>query len=256
MKLFIAWAGDHVLRELDRMAMRSDAEGIRRATRSIERGNETIKSWLEATDGQIISMDNAGGRAQMQADYLHELEGMRDRYREIVGAAASVGIGSAVAEAEIALKAARLRGGDRALIFTPQMQDELSQNADKLPLLDKSEGVPIEQAIASFAKENRHLQEPTKARFECAPATAMFNRHLDQHGYPGARMASIPAYMLPTHYGDKPNATHYAHVATEHNGKIYDWTARQYNPHAPFPLVYDLSSLPEAAQQYVHEKSG
>lgn len=140
--------------------MRSDAEGIRRAARSIERGNETLKSWLEATDGQVISMDNSGGRAQMQADHLHELEGLRDRYREIVGTSASIGIGSTVGEAEIAVKAARVRGGDRALIFSPQMENELSDNVEKLKMLDKAEPEDLDKAEGPKSPTISKPQQP------------------------------------------------------------------------------------------------
>lgn len=159
MKLYIAWSGDRITKDLDGMAMRDDAEGMRRAGRSIERGNDTLRSWLEASDGQSILIDSHGGRAQIQADHLHELEQMRDRYREIVGTSASMGIGSSMSEAEIALKAARLRGGNRALIYTPSMQEELEKGKDRLETLDKAEG-PIKPTVNSPATPVAEQGEP------------------------------------------------------------------------------------------------
>lgn len=153
MKLFIAWSGDDIDDELARMAIHNDEDGLRKANHAIEQGNNTFKSWLESTDGQIITIDSDGGRAVIQGAHLHELEDMRDRYKEIVGVAASIGIGSSIAEAEISLKVAKLRGGNRALIYTPYMGEELQNNKDKVESLDKTDPATPRQPTVVHTKQ-------------------------------------------------------------------------------------------------------
>lgn len=108
--------------------------------------------------------------------------------------------------------------------------------------------------IDQFADERAYLKDPIKARFECGYIAPVFNDALRAAGISGAMQISIPAFMLPELYGSRVNATHYSHVATLLNNTIYDWTARQYSPQCPFPLVYKLRDLPKEAQRYIDDR--
>ena len=120
-----------------------------------------------------------------------------------------------------------------------------------------SGGIPA-HIVDKFAKENeKEFGHAKGAEHNCPVATGMFNQHLEEHGIKGARMASIPAFDLMDRYGagkSIPSAAHHGHVASEHNGVIYDWTARQYDPKAPFPLTYRVADLPKHVQQYIEER--
>ena len=112
--------------------------------------------------------------------------------------------------------------------------------------------------VEKFAAENhKEFGHAKGAEHNCPVATGMFNQHLAAHGIKGARMASIPAFDLLDRYGagkTEASAAHHGHVASEHNGVIYDWTARQYDPKAPFPLTYKVKDLPKRAQEYIASK--
>jgi len=91
-------------------------------------------------------------------------------------------------------------------------------------------------------------------KIRCRFASAAFVSFLREKGFPGGKIASNPAFMLPGMCGPKPNATYYGHVAAAYRGWIYDWTARQYVPSNPFPLMYQITSLSKDAQAYIRSK--
>lgn len=121
MNVFIAWDGDHIGRQVGRASLADDAEGLRRISQSIDLGNAVWKSWVESHGGSIVSMGGDEGRAEIPADYLDELPKIRDQYAGAVGSSVSVGIGNKLSEADRALVAAKLRGGDRIEFYTDEV---------------------------------------------------------------------------------------------------------------------------------------
>lgn len=127
MNVFIAWDGDHIGRQVGRASLADDAEGLRRISQSIDHGNEIWKSWVESHGGNIVSMGGDEGRAEVPADYLDELPKIRDQYAGAVGSTVSVGIGNKLSEADRALVAAKLRGGDRIEFYTEEVQQIIEE---------------------------------------------------------------------------------------------------------------------------------
>lgn len=129
MNVFIAWDGDHIGRQVGRASLNDDAEALRRISQAIDHGNAIWKSWVESHGGSIVSMGGDEGRAEMPADYLDELPKIREQYQGAVGSTVSVGVGIKLSEADRALIAAKLRGGDRIEFYTDEV-NQIVANAE------------------------------------------------------------------------------------------------------------------------------
>jgi hypothetical protein len=125
MKVLIAWDGDHIGREVGRASLADDVEGLRRISQAIDLGNNTWRSWIVMNGGSVISMGGDEGRAEILAEKLPELPKIREQYAEAVGASVSVGVGTKLSEADRALIVAKLRGGNRIVLYTDDLEDEI-----------------------------------------------------------------------------------------------------------------------------------
>lgn len=149
MKVIIAWDGDHIGREVGRASLADDVDGLRRISQSIDLGNRIWASWVTMNGGSIISFGGDEGRAEILAEKLAELPKVRDQYATAVQSSVSVGVGTKLSEADRALLCAKLRGGDRIVLYTPEIEQEIEASqkkdrseADKLAdeYLNKAEG--------------------------------------------------------------------------------------------------------------------
>lgn len=129
--VYVAWDGDHIGRRVGRLSLADDEEGLRRVSRDIERGNALLSAWVAEVGGSVISAGGDEGRARVPADALEALEVARRRYEQVVGAPASVGVGVRLSQADRALLAAKLRGGDRVVFHTDEVTRELEEAEKK-----------------------------------------------------------------------------------------------------------------------------
>lgn len=131
MDLFIAWDGDHIGRQVGQLALDDDEEGLRRVSQAIDHGNQVWASWVQERMGAMISFGGDEGRARVPTEALGELERIRGLYSSAVGATVSVGVGLRLSEADKALLVAKLRGGDKILLWTPELAEDLEQLEDR-----------------------------------------------------------------------------------------------------------------------------
>lgn len=127
MNIFLAWDGDHIGREVGKASLADNVEELRRISQAIDHGNEIWKSWVLLCGGSIISYGGDEGRAEIPADKASEIAKIRDQYAGAVGSTVSVGIGMKLSEADQALLAGKLRGGDRILFYTPELAEEIAK---------------------------------------------------------------------------------------------------------------------------------
>lgn len=127
MKVLLAWDGDNVGRLVGRASLADDTEAVRRISQSIDRGNEIWKSWVIMNGGSIISMGGDEGRAEILAEHLSELPKIRIQYSGAVGSSVSVGVGTKLSEADRALMAAKIRGGDQIVLYDEDVDEELAE---------------------------------------------------------------------------------------------------------------------------------
>lgn len=139
MKVYVAFDGDHIGRMIGRMALADKPEEVRKLSQSIDRGNEIWRSWAMAQGGSIISIGGDEGRLEVEADHLTELPKIRTQYKTAVGSTVSVGVGLKVSEADKALLAAKVRGGDQIQLYTEEVEDIISE------LEEKTEGAKLQE---------------------------------------------------------------------------------------------------------------
>lgn len=225
MRIYIAWDGDHVGRQVGQMAIRDDVESLRRVMRAIESGNDAWRSWLEVHGGSIITCLGDEGRAQMPGNLLEDLDNMRDRYKDLVGATVSVGIGTELSEAERALVTAKIRGGDRALIYTPSMKEEIAASRQQKPeALDDTYFVKAEDF-----EDLEKLIGDIKAGSLLSPEAFALGPHEDTFDYshvlsPAHQAAGYGLHVQQTPWkdeemqGQRPGARHFDAIL-HHKGK-------------------------------------
>jgi hypothetical protein len=127
MKVIIAWDGDHIGREVGRASLADDVEGLRRVSQAIDAGNKIWESWVTMNGGSIISFGGDEGRAEILAEKLAELPKIRDQYAGAVGSTVSVGVGTRLSEADRALLASKLQGGDKIILYTPEVEETIAK---------------------------------------------------------------------------------------------------------------------------------
>jgi hypothetical protein len=127
MKVIIAWDGDHIGREVGRASLADDVEGLRRISQAIDTGNRIWESWVTMNGGSIISFGGDEGRAEILAEKLAELPKIRDQYATAVGSTVSVGVGTKLSEADRALMCGKLQGGDKIVLYTPDVDQTIEK---------------------------------------------------------------------------------------------------------------------------------
>lgn len=153
MKVIIAWSGDHTDGQANQASLSDDVEALRRISQNTDRGNKIWESWVTLSDGSLISYGGDAGRADVSAERLSELPRIREQYAQTVETSVSVGVGTKVSEADRALRCAQLRGGDRIVLYTPDIEPEIEAGEKKEsgksdPLSEESLGKsePLEKA--------------------------------------------------------------------------------------------------------------
>lgn len=127
MNVFIAWDGDHIGRQVGRASLADNVEELRRISQAIDQGNAIWKSWVELAGGSIVSFGGDEGRAEVPAEKLQELPKIRVQYSGAVGSSVSVGVGLKLSEADRALLAAKLRGGDKIVFYTSEVDQDIER---------------------------------------------------------------------------------------------------------------------------------
>lgn len=129
--VYIAFDGDHIGRKIGRASLANDPDEVRRISQAIEAGNEIWRSWALGHGADVINIGGDEGRVRVGAEHLGELPDIKRRYAERVGSTVSVGVGSKLGDADKALLAAKLEGGDRIRLYTQEVEELLAKQPEK-----------------------------------------------------------------------------------------------------------------------------
>ena len=127
MQIFVSWDGDHVGRRSGRAILDNDTGEARRIGQAIDSGNELWKNFAVNVGGSLITMGGDEGHILIDASRLSEMPAVAERYSETVGATVSVGVGTKLRDSAKALVVAKLRGGDKIVIWDDAMQPEVDE---------------------------------------------------------------------------------------------------------------------------------
>jgi len=89
-----------------------------------------------------------------------------------------------------------------------------------------------------FAKDHRRAADPNWVRDRCMDHCDAFVAYLR------AWMADVDVEIISgvkVERVDGMTLIQQGHFAVLHDGLVYDWTARQFDPDAPFPMVAPLA---------------
>ena len=120
----------------------------------------------------------------------------------------------------------------------------------------------LDEAIKAFRKEHRHLLDPKEADGTCGSYSYRFQRFLIEHNVPEGSKAKDLDYAACTarHHPLKPEILTVAqnqfiedyahrdigqwsgHTVVKIGRLRIDWTARQFDPTAPVPLIWRTKS--------------
>lgn len=129
-QVFVSFDGDKIGRLVGRARLADDVAEVRRISQRIDLGQETWRGWALRWGGDIISLGGDEGSVQINAAALEELEGIRTQYKEKTGLSVSVGVGTKLSEADKAVLVAKHRGGDRIVLWSDEMNDEVQEIMD------------------------------------------------------------------------------------------------------------------------------
>lgn len=195
MKVYIVFDGDHIGRMVGRATLDDKPDEVRILSQRIDQGNQLFKLWAESFGGNVINIGGDEGRLEVDATRLGELPGIREQYEGAVGATCSVGVGMALSLAQKALVAAKAKGGDQIVFYSPEVDQILAD------LQEKSEGGKIadeylnKSAVGSggLAPQHRLVGGASGDSSEVDSLMAQLEGDPDAAGEPG----QVPAAPSP-----------------------------------------------------------
>lgn len=148
MLLYVSCDADDAGKLIGRARLADDVEEVRRTSARLDRGLEILKSWALSVGGSVVEAGGDECSLEIPADHIGELPAVREQYADAVKCTLSVGVGVRLAESAKALYAAKLRGKDQIVFYSPEVDELLEKEskgdqseADKMraEYLDKAE---------------------------------------------------------------------------------------------------------------------
>lgn len=142
MDLFITFDGDRIGNRVGRARLDDNVDEVRRLDQLITMGNKIFTDWAVNVGGSVVEAAGDEGLVQVPASKIGDLDKLREQYAKLVGATMSVGIGIKISESSKALLVAKLRGRDRIVFYTPELDEEIakakeSDQKDQAKIIDE-----------------------------------------------------------------------------------------------------------------------
>jgi hypothetical protein len=179
--VFVSWDGDSIGQRVGRATLSDDVEEVRKVDQAIQAGNEVWRGWALSHGGSVVEIGGDEGRIQVPADALDELPGVCETYKTAVDATVSVGVGKKLSESAKALLAAKIRGKNRVVLYSKDVEKELAEVKDK----------PEEKKVAE-----EYLDEPANG----APTAELFEKaegRITHEEMTAGRSDKIPKAKVP-----------------------------------------------------------
>lgn len=128
-QLFISWTSGLSRTDPRKVSISDDPEQLRRQDQKRRAAIDLWFSWVMSHLGTIINSTGDEGRAEVPADQLMELDGLRRQVAGLLDIEVSIGVGLKVSEADMAMKAAVRRGGNVIILYTDDLPKEESSES-------------------------------------------------------------------------------------------------------------------------------
>lgn len=197
-KTFVFWLAEAVSLEMKHLIRGGSTEDLRRFQQQLDRANEIWRSWAVQNDGSVLQVGCGEGILEVPSSKLKDLPAIRQQVGEALESDVSMGIGTEMSEAELALKAAKLRGGEQTMLYGPHVHEIIAAAEQKHD--------PLEDVLGKLQKA-MHDQHPASP---VAPA-AEASEHSEAEGMRSAISAAAegaPASPEMTHAASPEDAFH------------------------------------------------
>lgn len=197
MELFLSYSVDMLSQDFERATLEDDADMLRRMNQAMERGNKIWESWVLSFGGSAVTLGFGVGILQVAADRLSEVSRVKEEFASAIGKDVSVGIGARISEAEKALKAAKLTGGDKIVLYDEQVEETIAENEHRANTEDELGNIFGKSELIKGQPAASSPDGPFSPDSEASISSSMSNPALNQGGGGGMSGASQPTTAAP-----------------------------------------------------------
>lgn len=152
MKVFVRYAAVDHANALARATSGSDPAHLRQLRSRQEAADEHLRTWANgAGAGGVVSSGDGEGLLEVPASKLGELDDLRSLYGRHLSSACAMGVGTKMPHADLALRVAIKRGGDRVMLYRPELHSEVSEEKQREAADPLSRIIEHEQAAEKGA---------------------------------------------------------------------------------------------------------
>lgn len=130
-RLYIGFDGDSIGQKIGQAILKDNAQELHDYSKKIEAGNTMFKNWALSKGATVLSCDGDQGLFMLdmsnlnEDELMRELEEVRHKYRDIVGASATVGVGLSLSQSGKSLMAGKLLGKDILVVYDDHVEQVL-----------------------------------------------------------------------------------------------------------------------------------
>lgn len=151
MELYIFFSADEHNELIQHFILAEDTEGLARLSFAINKADDLFCNWAIGVGGKPIFHSEGEGIFCVPVDKAGDLPKIREEYCELAGHV-SVGVGRSISQAQKACIYARAHGGDRIMLYGPEMD-----NVDMTGDLSKSESEASDMDLGSSSESDSNV---------------------------------------------------------------------------------------------------
>lgn len=158
-EIYVSLDGDNIGNAVARAEEKDDERTLSEISSRINAGQEVLKQWALGHGGKLIEAGGDEGLVKVPSHAKDRIEELRQQYRRVVGATATVGVGAKISESTKARMLGKLRGKNQIVFWEPQLQKELD-------IRGKEEGGEAKKIKTAGLLEPHPDTEPKKEESE------------------------------------------------------------------------------------------
>ena len=147
--IYVSIDGDNIGNAVARAEATDNEAELKSISQKINAGQQVFTMWAQLNGGEMIEQGGDEGLCKVPATAMEQVEELRQRYLEAVGATATVGIGERVSQATKARELGKLTGKNKTVVFDESTEQELEL---RLEQEDMSEPSKIRNALSVGSK--------------------------------------------------------------------------------------------------------
>lgn len=123
--IYISFDGDNIGNAVARAESKDDEDALMDISQRIQRGQDLFVDFLVHHQGRLVEAGGDEGLGRCSSNCLADVEEFRQRYKDLVGATVTVGVGEKISQATKARMLGKLRGKDQVCYYDESTESEL-----------------------------------------------------------------------------------------------------------------------------------